>query len=120
MSNKNNYEPGTIFLCKVLSISKNFFEVITSNKIKGIVFINETSDYYVKNLNNIISVGSILYLTLKEIKKDMFIFSFKESRTSFLKTPFNFQLTNLEASKKDFENLLKFTNKEIKKWKKLK
>ena len=50
----------------------------------------------------------------------MFIFSFKESRTSFLKTPFNFQLKDLETSKNDFENLLKFTNKEIKKWKKLK
>lgn len=121
MVNSNKYEKGTIFLCKVVSLQKNFFEVVTPNQEKGIVYINEISDYYVNSLNSIVEIGNILYLTLKEINEDgLLILSFKESRSYFLRMPFKFELNNFDNDNCKFQGLYDFTNKEIKKWKKLK
>ncbi len=117
--NKNNYEPGTIFLCKVTSIAKNYFEVLTSNKEQGLVYINETSDYFIKDLNGIINIGDIFYLTLKKIRNDgVLLLSFKENRSCFLKMPFEFKINKSHDDSYKFQNVFDFTNKEIKKWKK--
>lgn len=115
---EKKYKEGTVFLCKVTSISKNFFEVLTSNKEKGVVYINDVSDYYVTNLNNLVNIGDIVYLTYKgQNNNDILLFSFKENRSLFLRTPFEFELDKINQ-KNDFQNLFDFTNKEIKKWKK--
>ena len=120
MENKTRqHKPGTVFLCKVVYISKNFFEIRTTNGEKGIVYINEISDYFVNDLKAVINENDILYLTLKDIKPDgTLLLSFKENRSYFLRTPFEFELTKSEEIKTKFQNLFDFTNKEIKKWKK--
>lgn len=108
---KNN----EIVLCRVSKIGKTYFEVVTSFGKKGVVFINEVSDYFVKDLDEIVQMNNILYLVIKGEKDGKLLLSFKENRSEFLKTPFEFSIkkTNL-----NFENLYTFTNKEIAKWKK--
>ncbi len=109
---------GLSLLCKVTGINKNFFEVETSNGTKGIVYINETSDYFIKDLNKIIFVGDILYLVLKKIDRSgLLYFSFKEKRPFYLKNPFEFTI-ELEQNENNFNGLLNFTVSEVKKWKK--
>lgn len=81
------------------------------------VYINEVSDYYVNDLRAIIKENDIIYLTLKSIQDDnTLIFSLKENKTCFLKTPFEFNFSKDFSDK--FQNLFNFTNEEIKKWKK--
>lgn len=106
-----------IVLCRITKINKSYFEVVTSIGERGIVYINEVSDYYVKNLNEIIQLNNVLYLVVKEYKDNKLFLSFKKNRSDFLKTPFEFTIKNTE---KNFENLFNFTNEEIKKWKRLK
>ncbi len=113
----NKDKIGLVFLCKTAFIGKNFFEVETTNGEKGIVYINEVSDYYVNNLNSIVKEHDIIYLTLKSIREDgILMFSLKENKTHFLKTPFEFNFNKNFSDK--FQNLFNFTNEEIKKWKK--
>lgn len=115
---KKVYEIGTVFLCKVLKISKTYFTVRTSTQERGIVFINDISDYFVKDLEQIVGVGDVLYLTLKEVKGDgNFVFSFKTNKASYLRTPFEWDLSK-SSNKDEFQNLFDFVNKEIKKWRK--
>lgn len=104
-----------IFLCKIIKIGKTFFEVITSCGKKGVVFIDNVSDYYVKDLNEIVQLDNILYLVLKEYDGDRLILSFKKNRSDFLRTPFEF---SIKKTKENFKNLFNFTNEEIEKWKK--
>ena len=106
-----------IVLGKVTKIGKTFFEVITSDRTKGVVFVNEVSDYYVNDLNNVVNVGDVLYLVVKKIENDRLILSFKENRSDFLRTPFEYSL--IDSKNEDFKNVLEFTKKEIKKWKEL-
>lgn len=111
----NGTNQKNIVLCKIIKIGKTFFEVETSFGMKGIVFINEISDYFIKNINEIVQIGNILYLTIKGENKGKLILSFKENRSEFLKTPFEF---TIKKTKQNFKNLYIFTNKEIEKWKK--
>ncbi len=117
MVNENENKIGLVFLCKTTFIGKNFFKVETANGEKGLVYINEVSDYYVNDLRAIIKENDIIYLTLKSIQGDnTLIFSLKENKTCFLKTPFEFNFSKDFSDK--FQNLFNFTNEEIKKWKK--
>ena len=117
MVNENENKIGLVFLCKTTFICKNFFKVETANGEKGMVYINEVSDYYVNDLRAIIKENDIIYLTLKSIQDDnTLIFSLKENKTCFLKTPFEFNFSKDFSDK--FQNLFNFTNEEIKKWKK--
>ena len=78
MVNKNENKIGLVFLCKTTFIGKNFFKVETEKKKKGIVYINEVSDYYINDLHSIIKEHDIIYLTLKSIQDDnSLIFSLK-------------------------------------------
>lgn len=104
-----------VVLSKVTKIHKTFFEVLTSCGHKGIVYISDISDYYVKDINEIVQPNSILYLIVKEKKSDHFILSFKKNRSEFLRTPFEFRIEHKETN---FKNLFDFTRKEINKWKK--
>lgn len=109
---------GTVSLCKITAIKKNHFEVITPEKELGIVLINEASDYFVNDLNDIISVGDVIYLIYKERGRDnKWLFSFKERRSHYLRTPFEFDIQQ-NVNRMEFEKLFNFTNEEIKKWKK--
>ena len=105
----------SIVLCKVTKINKTYFEVITSCNRKGIVYISDISDYYVKDINEIVELNVILYLIVKESHKDRLILSFKQNRSEFLRTPFEFKIA---AKDTHFENLYDFTRREIQKWKK--
>lgn len=111
----NDIRKDDIVLCKITKIGKTHFKIVTSFGKKGIVFINEISDYYIKNINEIVQLNNILYLIIKGEENGKLILSFKENRSEFLKTPFEFAIkkTNL-----NFKNLYTFTNKEIQKWKK--
>lgn len=121
MKTEKKYEIGNIYLCKIVSISKKWFEVLTTNHDKGVAYINEISDYFVNDINSLVNVGDILYLTLINIKEDGILnFSFKENRSNFLRAPFKFEISENNQKQEEFQNLFEFTNKEIKKWKKLK
>lgn len=116
--NKNRYKIGESLLCRVTHVHKNFFEVITSNKDIGKIYVKEISDYYVKDLISIVKIGDVLYLTLKGFLDDgTLLFSFKENRSYFLRTPFEFKIAESNEEKNGFERLFDFVNKEIKKWK---
>ena len=116
---KRRYEIGESILCKVVAINKNYFEIQTLDKEKGITYVNEISDYYVNNLKSVVNVGDVLYLKFKSVRQDgTLLLSFKENRSYFLRTPFEFELNESNEEKTKFQNLFKFTNEEIKKWKK--
>lgn len=115
---KNQYKIGENLLCKVTRVHKNFFEVVTLNKHIGKIYVKEISDYYVKDLISIVKIGDVLYLTLKSFLEDgTLLFSFKENRSYFLRTPFEFKISESNEEKKGFEKLFDFVNEEIKKWK---
>lgn len=106
---------GMIFLCKVTLIAKNYFQVETTENQKGVAYINEISDYFVKSIDSIVKVNDIVYLVLKSVRDDgVLVFSFKENKPFFLRAPFEFKF----GEKSTFQKLFDFTNKEIKKWKK--
>lgn len=104
-----------VVLCKVTKIHKTYFEVLTSCGNRGIVYISDISDYYVKDISEIVEMNTILYLIVKEKKEGRFVLSFKKNRSEFLRTPFEFKIENNNTN---FKNLYDFTRKEINKWKK--
>lgn len=116
MDKKNTkHKIGMIFLCKVTFIAKNYFEVETTESEKGVTYINEISDYFVKNINSILNINDIIYLVLKSVRDDgVLVFSFKENKPFFLRAPFEFNF----SERSSFQKLFDFTNKEIKRWKK--
>ncbi len=116
LNNDNNSKKDSIYLCKVTAVSKNFFEVVTTEKENGIVYLSDVSDYFVSNLRDVVHIGDIFYLVYKSMKdKDTIIFSFKKNKSPFLRSPFDF---GLEKENSYFQGLLDHTNKEIKKWNK--
>lgn len=106
---------GKTVLGKVTRIGKKYFEITTPNKIRGIIFIKEMSDFFVKEVEELIQIDKIIYVKVKGIYEDKLICSFKENRADFLRSPFDFEIKNTQ---KDFENLYNFTNEEVRKWKK--
>lgn len=106
---------GKTILGKVTKVGKKYFEIVTPNKIKGIIFIKEISDFFVKEVEDLIQINKIIYVKVKGIYEDKLICSFKENRADFLRSPFDFEIKNTQ---KDFENLYNFTNEEVRKWKK--
>lgn len=106
---------GKVVLCKVTKVRKLYFEVLTSDSQKGIVFIKEISDYFVQNLEETIKVNNILYLLVKGYYDGMLLCSFKETRSDFLRSPFSYVIKD---TRQGFQNLFDFTNKEVEKWKK--
>ncbi|MBD5423264.1 MAG: hypothetical protein HDR43_02095 [Mycoplasma sp.] len=119
MENIDKNKIGLVFLCKVNFIAKNYFKVETADGKIGIIYINEISDYFVNDINSIIKIDDIIYLTLKEVKDNgVLVFSFKENKTHFLRTPFEFKFSEQDPNENKFQNLFNFTNEEIKKWKK--
>lgn len=111
--NENNID--SVVLCKVTKINKTYFEVMTSCGHKGIVYISDISDYYVKDINELVELNSILYLVVKEIRDGKLFLSFKQNRSEFLRMPFEFKIQNQNAN---FKNLFDFTKEQIQKWNK--
>ncbi|MGL4343100.1 MAG: hypothetical protein ACRCRZ_00830 [Metamycoplasmataceae bacterium] len=90
---------------------------MTDDKQKGILYINNISDYYISDLNVIFKEGDFLFLKEILVKKNVKYFDFKEDRPRFLRQPFSF---DLEETKNNFINLKNKVDEDIKKWTKLK
>ncbi|MGL6125090.1 MAG: hypothetical protein ACRC1F_01205 [Metamycoplasmataceae bacterium] len=109
--NKKLYIKG-----KISKINKNFFVVITSDNKMGVVYINDISDYYIKNLSTVFEIGEELELLVKYIKDDIYFCDFKSGKPDFLNFPFEYEINE---TKSGFNNLLEYNKKEVLKWKKL-
>ncbi len=100
---------------KVTKITKNFVEVITKQNKIGILYIQDVSDYYIRSLQSIFSIGEELELLVKSIKDEIYFCDFKQGRADYLNFPFKYEINETPSA---FENLLKYNNKEVIKWKK--
>lgn len=100
---------------KVTKINKNFFEVLTSDNKKGIVYINDVSDFYISNLSLVFEIGEELELLVKSFRDDIYFCNFKSWRPDFLNFPFKYEIGE---TKSGFKNLSKYNKKEVLKWRK--
>ncbi|MDR3249964.1 MAG: S1 RNA-binding domain-containing protein [Mycoplasmataceae bacterium] len=73
-----------IYNGKVIKIFKTYALIKVEN-ITGIVHISEISDYLVKNINDILTIGSEYNFLLLSIKEKTYNFSFKRVNAKFLK-----------------------------------
>ncbi len=99
---------------KITKINKNFFSFIAKNKKCGLVYINDISDYYIDDISTLFKVGEIMELLIKQYKQNVYYCSFKHGRADYLDFPFNYKIKETENK---FNNLYKFNNKEVLKWK---
>ncbi|MDR1850565.1 MAG: S1 RNA-binding domain-containing protein [Mycoplasmataceae bacterium] len=68
----------------VIKIEKTY-ALIKVQSITGIVHISEISDYHVKDIGNIISVGSTYNFKFLQQKGDKYVFSYKQLYPKLLK-----------------------------------
>lgn len=108
---------GEIVLGKVKSINKNFFWVDLPEEYQGVVFINEISDFFIKDINKIVKIDDVIKLEVLNYneKKKKACLSWKKIRPKYLKKPFEFEI---KETPKGFDNLLKHAKKEVEDWKK--
>lgn len=101
---------------RITKINKNFFVFVTMDNKMGVVYINDISDYYIKDLKLIFGLGEQLELLVKYIKDDIYFCDFKTGRPDFLHFPFKYEINE---TKNGFNNLSKYNKEEVLKWRKL-
>ncbi|WGI36672.1 S1 RNA-binding domain-containing protein [Mesomycoplasma lagogenitalium] len=108
---------GDIVTGKVKSINKNYFWVDLPNDYQGVVFIQEVSDYYIKNLSEMFVLGDEIKLKVLSVshRNKKASLSFKAIRPKYLKIPFTYKINE---TKNGFENLFQHAKKEVEKWRK--
>ncbi|MBN3534828.1 S1 RNA-binding domain-containing protein [Mycoplasma procyoni] len=108
---------GDIVVGRVKNIFKNYFWVDIDDDYQGVVFINEVSDYFVKDLHDFFKLGDYVKLKIINVNhynKKMSL-SFKALNPKLLKNPFNYKICETDSG---FENLFKHALKEVEEWKK--
>lgn len=100
---------------KINKITKNFFSVVIEGDKKGLVYINDISDYYINDINRFFEIGEEFELLIKYFKDDIYFCDFKTGRADYLNFPFEYKI---KETKNKFENLYNYNEQEVLKWKK--
>ncbi|MDK2819705.1 MAG: S1 domain-containing protein [Mycoplasmataceae bacterium] len=100
---------------KIIRITKNFFEIETKEKKLGLIYVNDISDFYIRNLSSIFQLGEEVEVLIKYLKDDIYFCDFKHGRADYLNFPFEYKI---EKTENGFKNLYNYNKKEVAKWKK--
>ncbi len=65
-----NYKVGDIIKCMVTAIESYGFFVSTENWFSGLVHISEITEGYVKDINNYVKLGDVVYCQILEVDEE--------------------------------------------------
>ncbi|MDR2462132.1 MAG: S1 RNA-binding domain-containing protein [Mycoplasmataceae bacterium] len=107
----NDLQVGKIYKCEVIKIKPSFVILKVSNNVNGICHISETSDYHIKDISNVFTIGNIYnFLLIKKTDDNKYIFSYKKLIPKLLK-----YRKNIIPTPSGFKNLIEKLYIELKK-----
>ncbi|MGY6172426.1 S1 RNA-binding domain-containing protein [Candidatus Mycoplasma pogonae] len=97
---------------KVKSISDKYFWVDLEDDYQGVIFVNEISDYFVSDINKVVTIGDIISLKVLTVnhKNKKSTLSYKAIRPKYQKSAYIYLI---KPTAKGFKNLKKHAEEEI-------